>query len=417
MIPHVILLLGLLCVDLNVVGGSVFSDVVSIETVCDVDFVTCPNGGHAFRDRNHDCAFTPCEFIAPGSTTPPPIAIDPSTRNATWWFGNEEFYIPAIRFREFKRGRRVFKRMTRLMQRKIDDSLAWIQEGSFASVVDIYLISPEQKVRTQRSFNHSTNSRESFDMLLSKQLLTVLNKPWSLYALFGRLELETSEWAVQTAVNVLHEALNLSYHQDLNISNAPADNRTQQNTFPTLVLESDVNVSASSSTSWPQLSVGAQSGLYIFLESLVIRFGLGHVPIYNQADPVPQNDTLPFNRSIIVSSGSEQRSTVSVAVYLTSMPELLHADDVADPVDTVWNFTTYSCDSVVLKSLGAQKNVTYQPLVNASVDSTAHTRSQWNISSHALEANATFSYACSCWMYHHVRDATALTAQQLIFCR
>lgn len=381
--------------------------------------MTCPNGGRAFRDRNHSCAFTPCQFIPPAPPNPSPTAIDPSTKNATWWLGNEEFYVPTIRFRDLKRGKRMFKRMLRLMHRKTNDSRSWIQEGLFAASTDIYHVVPEQNTLNRRT-DLDTLRAAVGDENASKKVLTVSKKPWSLYELFGCHELQTSEWAVHTALDLLHETLNSSAYQVMNISGARAamviGNKTQHNSIPTLVLENDVNISTHSPTWFSQLPVQVQSNLCGSLETLLVRLGLAQVPIENLGDQLPLNGLRPWSRLMIMSAGPAQKSTASVVVFLTSMPQLLPADDAVDAM-TVWNFTMRSCDSVVIKSLEAQKNVIYQPSVNASFNSTADAGGAWNSSDPALKTNATTSrYVCSCWMYHDVRDAAALTAHMLTYC-
>ncbi|KAJ0394100.1 hypothetical protein ATCC90586_008606 [Pythium insidiosum] len=109
-------------------------NILDIEHVCTPDFKVCPHGGFAFRDRHHGCKFTPCELIPSAAPVPPPLVTDPALLPTSKWLGNSEFFVPALRVSELRRGRRLERRLQQLrdarsldLQRASDARAAPIQ--------------------------------------------------------------------------------------------------------------------------------------------------------------------------------------------------------------------------------------------------------------------------------------------------
>lgn len=126
--------------------------VVGATKICDPDVKVCPSGARAYRDRHHDCEFTPCELLTP----PPGMAVtqmpNPRMLSSPAWYGRYEFVVPRLRFRDVQRGRDVVRRVDKMLtnRARVCNDRTRRRKGVsrdgepffYLGCIDLYLIAP-----------------------------------------------------------------------------------------------------------------------------------------------------------------------------------------------------------------------------------------------------------------------------------
>lgn len=201
----------------SIVPDFITDNILDVRVVCPPDSFVCPHGGRAFRDKRHDCAFTPCEFVTPGTPAPATtLTIDELRReSASEWFRYEEFVVPRVRGRDLVRGKRVAARVTaslRLMSRR---ALHWRASYTFATTVDVVVLAPSGP-ESNRTAAHTSILADALssgtDAPLSPRdplRLVARQAPWSRYAFFGWLARQWSVASVRAMLEVVQYANSL----------------------------------------------------------------------------------------------------------------------------------------------------------------------------------------------------------------
>lgn len=332
----------------GIVPDFITDNIVDVQVVCPPDSMVCPNGGRAFRDKHHDCKFTPCEFVAAvtAAATPPPGML--RTLNASVWFRNEEFVVPRLAFRDLKRGKRISERVARVLRHKSQRALAWARVFAFAATLDIVSVPVRRSDQSQyrsgapdtvdedriKAHDHILNEALSTggDVALAQQgtLLVAARKPPVRFAFFGYLARHPTPANVRRMVALVQDAHSLATAVREKPSNA-----TSTETFfadlkpkvivalPTLVMPSHSSSSssslpgssaesASSSAQWlASQPAAAQSRVFVFLERELQRLGV------LEADEGPTRSSAQANDTSIsqvfdeVTSASVELKTIS----------------------------------------------------------------------------------------------------------
>ncbi|RLN55318.1 hypothetical protein BBJ28_00009157 [Nothophytophthora sp. Chile5] len=234
--------------------SSALGQLISVETVCAPDWQACPNGGRAFRDRAHDCDFTPCELVSPSSSEPQRVATpDPSLQNSSRWFGNEEFAVPMLHTRDMRLGRLIHRRVAVMLQLKVQRCAAisegeWKRSGSGNEnagermrCADVYLVDGDSGVAAGASEDLGTKGAEAYlsqlqtamhaAKLPSRKRLVASREPWTRLAFYGRLmSCVPSVPRVESMLRLVHEELSS------NMSNTTSSLPRLEPQLPTLVV-------------------------------------------------------------------------------------------------------------------------------------------------------------------------------------
>lgn len=170
--------------------SSTLGQLVSVETVCATDWQVCPNGERAFRDRDHDCAFTSCDRIASSSAAP--TAVKLTSRDASQWFGSEEFAVPVLHARDLRRGRSVYRQMVANLDDKAQRCARICQrEPRAARCADVYWLNSNDEASTvnfrSSGSGYAINLLRAASSSGSTDKRVVSQGRWSRLAVLGRL--------------------------------------------------------------------------------------------------------------------------------------------------------------------------------------------------------------------------------------
>lgn len=203
------------------------ADVFSAETVCEPDVFECPSGALVFRDKNHDCEFTPCELL-PASPTPAPT--NPRSLNASGWYRHREFIVPQLRYRDAMRGKRVAAAVVNLLLHKARRCSARAghrrvetEQGEmffFLGCIDMYLIENGASSNdTELSTLRTALLGDTLSPTVNESTpLVVAVEPWSRWSYYGQVAKRPTKVDVETVIAVELARLVAAAGVDMNIS-------------------------------------------------------------------------------------------------------------------------------------------------------------------------------------------------------
>lgn len=169
--------------------SSTLGQLVSVETVCATDWRVCPNGERAFRDRNHGCAFTSCDRIA--SSPAAASAADLTTRDASQWFGREEFAVPVLHVRDLRRGRSLYRQMVTNLDYEAQRCASIChREPRATRCADVYWLDSNDEAYFRSSgsgYDTSINLLRAASSSGSTDKRVVFQGRWTRLAFLGRL--------------------------------------------------------------------------------------------------------------------------------------------------------------------------------------------------------------------------------------
>lgn len=381
------------------------TDAIDLKVVCPPDSMMCPHGGRAFRDRNHDCQFTPCEFVPAPTTAPTAPPGTARTRNASEWFRNDEFVVPRVTFRELRRGKLLGDRVARVLRDKAQRASAYATSFAFAATVDVVavptLIDDDALKRKAKRVAHGVIVNEALsisgDLALAQQgtLLVAARKPLARFAFFGWLVRYPTPENVRKMLELVQDA-----HSLATLVKAQASNATTSDAFvatlkpkvivalPTLVVPVDStsigsDPSGGSERWFPRQPSAVQAQVFAFLERRLKALGIvsdqssepplttihtatrtqdaanvntNAATLASGAETMAAAAALSHNTSLAFAAGYRGVSA-SIAAFLTPLSSLVgdnRQDGTRDNAtangtfaknaSTVWNFTMLRCD-------------------------------------------------------------------------
>lgn len=443
------------------VSGNLITDIIDVKSVCPPDSMLCAHGGRAFRDRNHNCAFTPCEFVSPPTHVPTPSPGTQRTQNATVWFRNDEFFVPHVSFRDLKRGKAISDRVTKALLAKSERSVEWGKMRGNMDVVDLIAVplrlSEHQLVGGNRTEAHNELLDEALttggDLTLGQQgrMLVASRKPWTRFAFFGWVARHPTPGNVQKLIHVVQEANSLdtllkeSQQQPLQVLDVVAELAPQQIfVVPSLVLltkgdeqhsqdsvqHQDDQDSEPKKTNWLTSQPDAsQAQVFAFLERRLMTMGhLEPPPPNNTAETSTSNVSRlktnnatianafvdkerarrSFNESVKFTTRFKDESA-SIVAFLTPFASLVgdnRQEDKGTCTNTsgVWNFTMVLCD-VFEKMRREEPHFASVPLTDLVVKAPGVD----TINDEHYSGNATGGgFVFSCWFYQQIEDECGL---------
>lgn len=427
--------------------GNFITDIIDVKTVCPPDSMLCLHGGRAFRDRNHNCAFTPCDFVPPPTHVPTPSPGTQRTQNAARWFRNDEFFVPRVNFRDLKRGKTVSDRVTRALLVKSQRSVEWGKLHGNTDIVDLIAV-PSSRVSAHRLAGR--NRTEAHNELLSEALTTggdltlaqqgrmlvASRKPWTCFAFFGWVARNPTPDNVMKLIRVVQEANSL----DTMMKEHPQYERPlldvatellpkQIFVVPSLVFLTedlqDLRDIDSKRPNWLASQPEAtQAQVFAFLELRLLQ--MGHL------EPPPPNSTAEtstsnvshlktnnvtvanafidreikrrsYNASVTFTTRFKDESA-SIVAFFTPFASLVGSDGPEETgtctnVSAVWNFTMVLCDVFGKMSLASV------PLTDLVVKPPGFE----TLNSDHYSGNATGGgFVFSCWLYQQIEDECGL---------
>ncbi|GLD98413.1 hypothetical protein PINS_up007110 [Pythium insidiosum] len=378
------------------VRASVFTDnILDITHVCTPDIYQCPHGGLSFRDRHHKCEFTPCEFVPSAMPPSSRVIVDPTTLPTFRWLGNSEFYVPALRVSELRRGHRLERRLQqrrdtrrRVFQRAIDARASPIRgerrredpdsddEGPAVpvTVLDVTLLPPA--LNTTASSLALNASKKRLEVLLP-----AIQRSWSNETLVVPLG-PLARWS---ALALVAEFPAPEFVRDSNASSPSSEDASAASAFSTkrVVLPPTTTAEPMVSTRAIAPNVTREQLTELLAQSETQLQQLGHAKLseWTMDNPLPtlpprkhllnrtksnetqsttHNSTMRPSRPpvMLLERGASARKS-ALLVFLTSFLDLLgdHSGrDDADESKDHWVFVLDDCDratlTVTLQHLG-----------------------------------------------------------------
>lgn len=421
--------------------GHVFSGIVDVKEACPPDSSTCAHGGIAFRDMNHGCEFTPCEFVTPRTNPPTPSPTNPRATNSSQWFRNHEFYIPRMHFRELARGYDMSKRVTQLLQMKSQRASQWVDFGVYTGCVDLYAVPArfaiQDDAEKKKTDMHERLLLEALstggDSTLAEQspLLVASTKPWTRLALFGWLAKYPTSAGILKMLHAIQDANSLEVlmkgplASKRDVLDVVADVAPKQIVaIPSFVItnaEMGENGDDDESRGWfaKQPDV-VQVQVFDFLERRL--FAMGHLEFPPSKRVVRNATTMSLdsdntssvapNRSVGFAS-RYKKASASLAAFLTPFPSLLGNESGKNNA-SLWLFTMMLCDAHE-KMVREQSSVPLTLLVKPGNSSSSSSDQFGRLSNQSAErswrdANSSSSathrgdHVFSCWFYQQIED-------------
>lgn len=436
-------------------SGNLITNIIDVKTVCPPDSLLCPNGGRAFHDRNHNCAFTPCEFVPPPSQVPTP---SPGTQNAAVWFRNDEFFVPRVHFRDLKRGKAISDRVAKSLFAKSQRSVEWGKMHGNTDVVDLIALPSRLSEHRLAGGNRTEAHNELLDearstgceLTLAQQgeMLVASRKPWTRFAFFGWVARNPTPYNVQKLMHVIQEANNLetllkeSEQQPLPVLDIVAELVPKEIfVVPSLVVLTEDYVqkaqghqdpieAAIEKTDWLANQPDAtQTQVFDFLERRIIKMGhLEPPPPKSSAETSTSNvSRLKTNNATVanafVDKEIKRRSVnesvkfatrfrddrASIVAFLTPFASLVGGSAGGDKgtltnASAVWNFTMLLCDAFE-KMMREDVRLASVPLADLVTKPPGFDE----INGEHNSGNATGGgFVFSCWLYQQIEDARGL---------
>jgi hypothetical protein len=426
---------------------NLFNNILDINEVCLPDSFTCPHGGIAFRDRNHGCEFTPCEFVKPPDFAPTPAPVNPRTTNASRWFLNREFFIPQVRFRDLKRGSNLAKRVTELLQVKSKRASRFVDFGEFTGCVDLYAVAswftPEEQNTENASMTHEALLIEALstggDLMLAENgsLLVTFWKPWTRFALFGWLTQHPSMRGILTMLrhvqelNSLEALMKKPLARTHDVLQAAAEAASKQIiALPSLVImnatgDDGVENAKTEDKAGGDIRFGwfaeqpkaIQVQVFEFLERQLFKMGHLELPTRSPGTnltklDVEKNEKVNHSIEFALRYG---KPSASLVAFLTPFSSLLYSKSGTKNHASLWNFTMLTCNEHDTR-LRAHPNVPLTELVASDsrssesqsvgasmTGSTGFSRDD-DASRRNTPTGATGGYIFSCWFYQQIED-------------
>ncbi|KAF1324762.1 hypothetical protein FI667_g9681, partial [Globisporangium splendens] len=432
--------------------GNLFSSILDINEVCPPDSFTCPHGGIAFRDRNHGCEFTPCEFVTPPAFAPTPAPVTPRTTNASRWFRNHEFFVPQVRFQDLKRGSNLAKRVTELLQVKSKRASLFVDFGEFTACVDLYAVAsrfmPVQGQTTANaSMAHEALLIEALstdgDLMLAEQgsLLVTFWKPWTQFALFGWLTQYPSVRGILTMLrhvqklnslevlmkrplsrthDVLQTAVEAASKQIIAIPSFVIMNATDDGAMEKVTSNDLDEASGDASLGWfSKQPEAVQVQVFEFLECQLFKMGHLELPVRStDANSSTTKLDMEKNEKTNRSIGFAPRygkTSASLVAFLTTFSSLLDSESGTKSNASLWNFTMLTCDEHETR-LRAYPSVPLTELVASDSSSSGSQSSEASMTGSAdfihdddtnsrnISAGKTGDHIFSCWFYQEIEN-------------